>query len=279
MAQARRDPGVMLIWVAALHCEASPVIDFYRLKKSHRDKAFDLYLGDDMACIVSGVGKLASAAASAWIAARYRDEASLAWINIGTAGAARHDIGAIFLIDKIVDAETAKSYFPAPTSTPLLPGSACLTLAQPSRAYREDCLFDMEACGFISSALRFSSAELIRCIKVVSDNRHAETGRNREQVSALIRHHIESIERQATDLLALDDEVAALEFPAESWQRLLAMAHFTQTQQNRLRVLWRYLCNRNLGPEALLQELSTRKTAASMIETLERISYSDSETL
>jgi len=269
----------MLIWVAALHCEASPVIDFYRLRKSQGEKAFDLYLGDDMACIVSGVGKLASAAASAWMAARYRDEASLAWINIGTAGAARHDIGAIFLLDKIVDGDTAKCYFPAPTSIPLLPGSACLTLSQPSRDYREDCLFDMEASGFISSALRFSSAELIRCIKVVSDNRHAETGRNREQVSALIRQHIDSIEQQTTDLLALNNEVAALEFSAESWQRLLALAHFTQTQQNRLRVLWRYLHNRDLGPEALLQELSTRRTAASMIDMLERISHGNSETL
>ena len=61
----------MLIWVCAMHCEAKPVIDFYRLKKSHDDNAFDLYRGDKMACIISGIGKLASAAASAWIAARH----------------------------------------------------------------------------------------------------------------------------------------------------------------------------------------------------------------
>ena len=59
-------PGV--IWVSALHCEAKPVIDYYRLKKSHDDNAFDLYRGDDMLCIISGVGKIASAAACAWIA-------------------------------------------------------------------------------------------------------------------------------------------------------------------------------------------------------------------
>ena len=78
----------MLIWVSALHCEAKPVIDFYRLKKSHDDNAFDLYRGDNMACIISGTGKVASSAACAWIAARYEDEASIAWINLGTAGAA-----------------------------------------------------------------------------------------------------------------------------------------------------------------------------------------------
>lgn len=86
----------MLIWVSALHCEAKPVIDFYRLKKSHEDNAFDLYRGDGMACIISGTGKIASAAACAWIAARYQDEPSIAWINLGIAGAAQHDIGRIF---------------------------------------------------------------------------------------------------------------------------------------------------------------------------------------
>ena len=55
----------MLIWVSALHCEAKPVIDFYRLKKSHEDNAFDLYRGDGMACIISGTGKIASSAACA----------------------------------------------------------------------------------------------------------------------------------------------------------------------------------------------------------------------
>ena len=38
----------MLIWVAALHCEAKPVIDYYRLRKLH-GQAFDVYRGDGMA--------------------------------------------------------------------------------------------------------------------------------------------------------------------------------------------------------------------------------------
>ena len=57
----------MLIWVCALHCEAKPVIDYYRLSKSHDDNAFDLYQSDRMICVISGSGKLASAAATASI--------------------------------------------------------------------------------------------------------------------------------------------------------------------------------------------------------------------
>jgi nucleoside phosphorylase len=182
----------MLIWVAALHCEAKPVIDYYRLKKSHDDSAFDLYRGDDMLCIISGVGKIASAAACAWIAARYDHEASIAWINLGVAGSGQHAIGAAFSLNQVIDADSGQRHYPVSCTSSVLPGSACLTLSQPSEDYREDTLFDMEASGFMYSTLRFSSAELTQCIKIVSDNREHKTGKNRQQVSDLIHQNIGS---------------------------------------------------------------------------------------
>lgn len=269
----------MLIWVCALHCEAKPVIDFYRLKKSHDQRAFDVYHGDDMACIVSGIGKLASAAASAWIAASFPGETSPAWINLGVAGAAEHSIGDLFALNKVVDADSGQSYYPAPVAASSLAGSPCLTLGQPSDNYREDTLFDMEASGFMHAALRFSSAELIQSLKIISDNRQQQTGMNRQRVSELIHQHIDSIDRQARGLFELNREIKALEPAPESWQQLLSMAHFTQTQKNRLRVLWRYLCNRDFSSESLLQQLATQNSARSIIETLEQISFRDSEGL
>ena len=269
----------MLIWVCALHCEAKPVIDFYRLKKSHDQRAFDVYHGDDMACIVSGIGKLASAAASAWIAAAVGNETSLAWINLGVAGAAEHTIGDLFALNKVVDADSGQSYYPAPVATSSLAGSPCLTLGQPSDNYREDTLFDMEASGFMHAALRFSSAELIQSLKIISDNRQQQTGMNRQRVSELIQQHIDSIDRQARGLVELNREIKALELAPESWQQLLSMAHFTQTQKSRLRILWRYLCNRDFSSESLLQQLAAQNSASSIIETLEQISFRDSEGL
>jgi hypothetical protein len=135
----------------------------------------------------------------------------------------------------------------------VLPGSACLTLSQPSEDYREDTLFDMEASGFMYSTLRFSSAELTQCIKIVSDNREHKTGKNRQQVSDLIHQNIE--------------------------QQLIALAHFSQTQKNRLRVLWRYLMNRDTSAETVLQKISGCSSAATIISTLELLSYQDSEGL
>jgi nucleoside phosphorylase len=192
----------MLIWVCAMHCEAKPVIDFYRLKKSHGNNAFDLYRGDNMACIISGIGKLASAAASAWIAATHDETTSIAWVNLGIAGAATHEPGAIFALNQVIDADTGQRYYPIPGADSTLPGCACLTLSQPSDDYREEYLFDMEASGFMHSALRFSSAELTQSIKIVSDNHGHQTGKDRPRVSALIHQHIELIDKQATGLIA-----------------------------------------------------------------------------
>ena len=269
----------MLIWVTALHCEAKPVIDYYRLKKSQDDSAFDIYHGENMACIISGIGKVASAAATAWIAARHDDETSLAWINLGTAGAAEHEIGAAFLLNQVIDADSGQRYYPAPGAGSSFAGGACMTLSLPSVDYRESYLYDLEASGFIYSALRFSSAELTQSIKIVSDNRQRQIGKNRQQVSDLVHQHIEQIDRQATSLLALDNEIVALGISAEAWQRLLAMAHFTQTQKNRLRVLWRYVGNRDFDDEGLLRELAVHSSADRIIETLEQISFDDSESL
>ena len=269
----------MLIWVCAMHCEAKPVIDFYRLKKSHDDNAFDLYRGDRMACIISGIGKLASAAASAWIAARHDDVASIAWINLGIAGAATHAPGAIFALNQVIDADTGQRYYPAPGADSRLPGCACLTLSQPSEDYHENYLFDMEASGFMYSALRFSSAELMQSIKIVSDNHHYQTGKDRPRISALIHQHIEAIDRQATGLIELNQEISALAIPPGSWQQLIGLAHFSQTQKNRLRVLWRYLIKRDLDTELLLQKLGTCTSSKAIIEALEQLSYRDSEGL
>ncbi|MGD2170639.1 MAG: hypothetical protein PVI79_13660 [Gammaproteobacteria bacterium] len=269
----------MLIWVAALHCEAKPVIDYYRLRKSADDRAFDIYRGDETICIVSGPGKLASASACSWVAADCAEHTALAWFNLGIAGTAEHEIGSAFRLHKVVDADSGNRYYPVAAATTEFTGGECLTLGRPSYDYREDCLFDMEASGFMHAALYFSSAELVRAVKVISDNRRRQCGNDRQQVSDLIHGHIREIAGEAEALAGVARAQASLEAPSESWRRLLGLAHFSQTQKNRLRVLWRYLCSRDFDSEQLLGSLATKSSAGSIIETLERISHRDSENL
>jgi hypothetical protein len=60
---------------------------------------------------------------------------------------------------------------------------------------------------------------------------------------------------------------------------LTAMAHFSQTQKSRLRVLWRYLMNRDLSSQQLLRELATCASSKAIIGVLEQLSYEESEGL
>jgi hypothetical protein len=133
----------------------------------------------------------------------------------------------------------------------------------------------MEASGFMYASLRFSSAELIKSLKIVSDNRNEKVGMNRQRVSDLVHQNIDSIDRQASALIALNDEVAGLSPALEYWLQLTAITHFSQTQKNRLRVLWRYLMNRDFDAATLLQQLQGQKAGA-IIKNLEHQSYQNS---
>lgn len=265
-----------LIWVCALACEARPIIDRYRLKKSRRDHAFDLYENPRMACIVSGVGRLACAAATAWCAARFDAERALAWLNVGIAGAADFELGTLLQVVQIVDADSGRHYYPMPTAKPALPTAACLSLARPGNEYPPGFLLDMEASGFAASALRFSSAELVGCLKVVSDNPRAHTGRDRGAVSALIERRLDAIDTEAMRLLALADEVGGREIDPADWHALLAAAPFSETEQNRLRTLARYLLNREFDRHALLARMHAEPTRRAKLESLARLCHDDS---
>jgi hypothetical protein len=181
-------------------------------------------------------------------------------------------------LHQVIDADDGRRYYPAPAAGDELPGSACRTLSQPSEDYSDTCLFDMEASGFMYASLRFSSAELVRSLKVVSDNRHHKTGRDRHRVSALVQSNIDAIDAEACALTTLNREHAALVPDSAGWQALLQLAHFSQTQQNRLRVLWRYLANRQCDTGQLLQGLQGRDAKAILMQ-LEKLGHRDSENL
>lgn len=269
----------MLIWVCALHCEAKPVIDFYRLKKSQQTRTFELYQGDNSACIISGPGKLASAAATAWAAASFEQHPAVAWINLGIAGAADRAPGSIFLVNQVTDADTRRSYYPVATGKSALAKASCISLSQPSFDYHPSHLFDMEASGFLATALRFSSAELCQCIKIVSDNQSENSSRDKHKVGAWIEQHIQLIDQQARQLQALSAQLADLQVPAEAWQQLASLARFSQTQQARLRVLLAYLLGRDYSMTQILQHIGGADSSKTILESLQQLGYRDSSAL
>jgi len=198
----------MLIWVAALRCEAKPIIDHYHLNKSPSHHAFDVYQEGNTLCIISGIGKTAMAAATAWIAGLNRDSGPMAWINIGTAGSARHPLGTALSIDEISDNESNRHFYTLPLFDSGLQPAHCRTLSQPSTEYHPQQIYDMEASAFFDTATRFSSAELVHCLKIISDTPSQQIGRDKARISELINQHIAQLVGFAKSLEDLNAQVA-----------------------------------------------------------------------
>ncbi|MFV2030900.1 MAG: hypothetical protein ACC663_00270 [Gammaproteobacteria bacterium] len=269
----------MLVWVAAMHCEAKPVIDYYRLKKSPVEHAFDLYQGEQMLCVISGIGKTASAAATAWIAALNRKQPSLAWINLGIAGSAQYSVGTALWVNKITECESNRSFYPIPLIETTLQPAQCLTLNQASPDYQPNRLFDMEASAYFDTASRFSSAELVHCIKIVSDNPEQQTGRDKKRVSQLVAQNIEPLTRFAESLLELNKLVAVCKIADSDWREFVGRAHFSQTQRIQLKKSLQFLLSQNYDIEGLTDEISSFSSSTAIIAHLNKLCQHSSQRL
>lgn len=187
----------MILLIAAMKPEADPLIRFYRLKKDMSVSAFPVFRNDNVALVISGTGKLRSAAAAAMLLTIYearKDETLL--VNIGFAGSMSPNTapGQLFVVHKITDADTGRDYYPdvlpqiglprAELTTyprpvfesPEVPSpeasSAEVSSAKSSSSVNPDNWFvlcDMEAAGMMEASARFLEAQQVLILKVVSD--------------------------------------------------------------------------------------------------------------
>ena len=154
----------------ALECEAKALVNKFKLKKENIRHPFSIYRGDKIVLTVTGVGKVAMAAGVAYTSAVFPGLESPVMINIGIAGHKTQSVGRLLMASKIVDVDSEKVFYPQLVGANWPETSEIKTMALPSTKYYLDCLNDMEASAFYETAVRFSSCELIHCIKVVSDN-------------------------------------------------------------------------------------------------------------
>jgi adenosylhomocysteine nucleosidase len=189
----------MLIWMCALHCEAKPVIDFYRLKKQAGTHAFDLYQRDDIACVVSGIGDLNMAAACAWAASRFGHE-NPCWINLGIAGHKSFALGTALVADQVYRGDNAQAIYPAALIQQVLSSATIISQAVEQTDYHPHAAYDMEAYAFLHSCRHFTALEFCSCIKVISDNAENPPDRNKARISQLIADNSQAIADYASRL-------------------------------------------------------------------------------
>jgi len=171
----------MIYVVTALHCEAMPFIREYELKRDDSARFFEVYRNANTMLIVSGIGKMKAAIATAHILSRVEPEEDSAVINIGTCGSILKElpVGTPILISKIRDEESGREYYPdmllpdiAVAQGSLVTHNAVISRSDIEKYNKEvgyPEYIDMEASGFFQAAERFVGPHQIYVIKVISD--------------------------------------------------------------------------------------------------------------
>ena len=235
-----------LFVVAALPSEARPLVNHWGLKRLSSGGPYPVY---QSACgarslIVSGVGKVAAAAAVGYLAGHIGAKRSDAWLNVGIAGSGEHGLGTLVVGHKVVDVGAAKSWYPSqlfqgPRLRRYL-SAVIRTFEEEVTDYPGDGVVEMEAAGFVGAAMRHSSVELVQVVKVVSDTpEEPASGITPEGVSALITDKLEEITALGTELGALSGELAVLDRESPEVAVILERWRFSVSGGHQLRRLMR----------------------------------------
>ncbi len=201
----------MLRFVVALQAEARALVERFGMEPAG-EGPFSIYRGEGSWLIVSGPGKAATAAATAYLHLFSGGEMGRAWINVGLGGHSARAVGESVIAHKISDSASGTSWYPQLVVDSPRPTVPVLTVERVEEEYSLPWVYDSEAAGFFPTACRFSVAELVHCFKVVSDNSDATLSRRMSStfLEHLIARNLGDLETFARDLAALAAELARL---------------------------------------------------------------------
>lgn len=259
----------MLHFVVALQAEARPLVDRFGLQ-SAGDGAFPVYRGENAWLIVSGQGKAAAAAATAYLHLTSGGAMGGVWLNVGLGGHSQRTLGEGVIAHKISDAASGAAWYPQIVIESPSPTAPVLTVERVEEEYSPPWIYESEAAGFFPIACRFSVAELVHCYKIVSDNPDATLSRRMSSASieALVGRNLDRIVTFAGDLMGLGRELAALAADPPGYREALARWSFTGEQQHRLRRLLQRLAA--LGAEETrLEGLARTASGREVLDLLE----------
>ncbi len=260
----------MIHLVVAIPCEAKPLQRHFGLRAVPNNGPFRVYESDEFRLIVSGVGKLAAAAATAYLQGRSGLQGDCGWLNIGTAGHAEQAVGSGMLAHRIRDAGSGCCWYPPLLLETAAPTATVITVEQPETRYPGTAAYDMEAAGFAAAASRCATSELVHSYKVISDN-HRQPVRQvtKGLVEELINAQLDRIEQLLQQLAQLTAQLNVLQAPPPTLATLLDHGHFTTTEGHRLeRLLRRWqLLSGDSGPYPELEKLTSGRAVLAWLQT------------
>lgn len=220
--------------IVALDCEARSLIDAYRLKK-RGSKPFAYYCSQDnrLQVIVSGIGAVRTAAATAYLASKQAATQAY-YLNLGIAGCQDANLGELYYCHKISDAVRQSRAYPHKPKNIDCATKALVTVAIEQDAYPDKDLIDMEGAAFFQAASLWVPEGQVHVVKLVSDTKTDE--RNAISKAAVIQWMqaqqtaIDAIVQTLLVLSAQEVE-ATVQIDLSDW---LETWHFSQYQQHQL---------------------------------------------
>lgn len=271
-------------FVTALPSEAKPLIEHFHLTLAPEAGFYKIYESPGIRLVISGVGKVRSAAATEFLYTAAKAAASsrpltdsaqnrnVIWLNVGLAGHRDFEIGKAVLAHKITDRSTGESRYP-----PLLFKAPCataslLTVDRPETRFSEPFAYEMEASGFYEAAARFSTAELVHSFKIISDNCATGPKVSASAAERLIGNHLPTVENLLQSLRSLSRNLPARFRIEGEFRRITKRWHFTVTERYRLRRLLGRLKTLAPGDKILDGDLECLRSARDVLHALgERI--------
>ncbi len=262
----------------ALSCEAQPLIQHFKLTKLKQFDLFRIYQSEnkEIDLTITGVGKLNAASAVSYHHACFNTSVSDVWLNIGVAGHKNLDVGAILIVNKITDRHDKTHWYPQIVFTPPCESTNLITLDNASTDY-QDSLFDMEASAFYQMAIRLGTAELIHCLKIVSDNtEQSATTVNADKVKNIIAAQLNIIESIIEHLTPLSTEISSITSEPEHYQSFINKWHFTQSEKLQLlRLLrqWAVRFPNNDAMQTVIENKSGKRVLITLNEKIKNMEF------
>ena len=248
----------MIYVVTALYQEAHGLIRELELKKNTAYAPFEVFDNESagIRLVVTGVGEIAAAAATAAVCARDGADAADFLVNIGCCavggcepadrdmdsgyGAAHAaQIGDLYVCHKITEKATGKTFYPDILYRHPWKERELVTGMQPlQRAAAHGALYDMEAAAVYQAGIRFFSPDRMIFLKVVSDFGIAGQERmTAEALTGLLEQHVKEVAAFLTNLREAADEEETLrndgilQEDEAVLEQLFAALHCSQTMR------------------------------------------------
>ncbi len=182
--------------ISALKSESQPIIDSFGLKRNN-SFPFPVYQNKNISQLIVGVGKENVEQRISLFFDSYKSK-NMYFINIGIAGGGKDNskIGELYLINKIIDEQTKKHFFPDILANSTIAEHSITTVNQSvsNGGGSYTTLVDMEASAIYQACIKSVPIHHVSFLKIVSD--YMDQGifsLKKETIQLLVKKKIEVI--------------------------------------------------------------------------------------